>query len=91
MFEILAVAIGLELEYRHGDYETYEECLVDIPVQAEAIADRYKTTIKQMRYYDKHEVYLFRFVYEGQNFTVKAKCTVKEETNEETDSNPTSE
>ena len=41
MFEILAVAIGLELEYRHGEYQTYEECLIDIPVQAEAIADRY--------------------------------------------------
>ena len=93
MFEILAVVIGLELQYNQGEYATKEECIADIPFQAELLAAEYQTEIRQSKYYKKHETYLYRFVYEGQVFTVKASCREKpmEESNEETTSDPVTE
>ena len=85
MFEILAIVIGLELQHQQGSYETKEECIEDIPFQAELLAGKYKTEIRQSKFYEKHETYLYRFIYEGQVFTVKAKCQEKaeEETTDE--------
>ena len=53
MFEILAIVIGLELQHNQGEYETKEECIADIPFQAELLAGKYKTEIRQSKFYEK--------------------------------------